>query len=269
MRIIAHPDRLDIVDGATRAGAYILNDPFKPFVHDLRTPGGASLSATSPHDHVHHKGLMYAFKCDLANFWEERDADSGQQTPLDLAAVNDEGAEVAFQQHLSWRDAAGGEIFSEMRRIACRREGDAYCWTWTSRMTARRDVTLVKSVYSWPRPAGATVNYHGLGLRLPRAFGGTGGTSLRVDGTTLEKVTDGMGLRPRSATLIGRLDPAYPQWPPPRASVTFESAGGDALFAMDAPFAYLAIGPSNLDPVPLRAGQEIEARHRIAVADER
>ena len=43
-------------------GLYVLDDPFKPYIHPLKTPAGHTVSLAMPHDHPHHKGSMYALR---------------------------------------------------------------------------------------------------------------------------------------------------------------------------------------------------------------
>ncbi len=99
----------------------------------------------------------------------------------------------------------------------------------------------MQSQWSIPDAAGQPVNYHGLGLRFVRSFGGMRTSStLSVDGQEME-FPDGLGVVPHSVTLIGSFDGA---WPPPRAGVTIEQDQRNALFSLRDPFAYLALGPS-------------------------
>ena len=87
---------MDFHHGAVLAGRYAYRDPFKPHVHPLNTPMGYTVSLRSPHDHPHHKALMYALRASDVNFWEEyatTDQEKvGQQEHETFLRVVDEGS---------------------------------------------------------------------------------------------------------------------------------------------------------------------------------
>ena len=87
---------VDFHHGAVLAGRYAYRDPFKPHVHPLNTPMGYTVSLRSPHDHPHHKALMYALRASDVNFWEEyatTDQEKvGQQEHETFLRVVDEGS---------------------------------------------------------------------------------------------------------------------------------------------------------------------------------
>ena len=144
MRLVIAADAVDFVTAeGSLAGRYHHADPFKPFVHPLNSPAGHRVSLASPHDHRHHKGLMYALRIPELNFWEETatlpDETVGRERHIAFAEVRTSGREVGFTETLSWEPAAGGAtVFDETRRITCRHEGAAFIWSWETVLTVRR-----------------------------------------------------------------------------------------------------------------------------------
>ncbi len=260
--------------GERLAGRYRYRDPMKPHLHPLKTPAGRIVTLASPHDHPHHKGMMFAFRTSELNFWEERggaDGPPGRQEHLGFEAANGlTDGTIGVQERLAWREAPRGDIVAdEKRTLTCSYDAarPRFVWHWRSNLTARRDLGLIMSPYSVLATDGRRVNYHGLGIRFVRDFGATGGTTLHVDGVPIA-FDDAMGAQPSSVTFEGTFDPD-PATPDTvaKASVSVRFDGTGALFAMDAPFAYLAWGPSNLAPYTLSAGRTLDARYEVAVAD--
>lgn len=256
------------------AGRYRYDDPMKPHLHPLLTPSGRVVTLASPHDHPHHKGVMFAFRTRTLNFWEERggnDGVPGRQQHLAFEDAHDlEDDEVGVVEHLAWREAPDGPIVAdEQRTLACRFDAARRCfvWRWRSKVHALADLECVMSPASATDSLGRRVNYHGLGMRFVRDFGATGGTAIRLDGvrTTFAAA---MGAQPGSVTFEGTFDPD-PATPDmlTTASVTLRYDGRGAVFAMEAPFAYLAWGPSNLAPLTVLQGEGLDERYVIEVAD--
>lgn len=252
------------VDGDTEAGQLVLNDPYKPYLHPVRTPAGHIVSDTMPCDHRHHKGLMYALGCEDLNFWEEGDsADIGVQKICDLRLAGD-----AVEMDILWLSIAGGmETYRETRTISCRREPglQAFVWTWTSRRTALRPHRLVKSPWSSKLPDGRIINYHGLGIRLPRSwsFEQPPQAGALVEGVPVP-AEEAMGTTSPEAAVWGRIDG---HWDPPSASVTIRQSHGFAYFVLRGGFTYLSVGPSNLHELDIPAKAETTERYEVVVAD--
>ena len=55
----------------TRAQILSRPHPYKLYVSELFTPSGIQVLRDSPHDHVHHRALMYAIGIDGVDFWSE------------------------------------------------------------------------------------------------------------------------------------------------------------------------------------------------------
>ena len=279
MRLIIAEAHVDFVTADGRlAGRYHHGDEFKPFIHPLNSPQGHGVSLARPHDHRHHKGLMYALRIPELNFWEEvstRPGESvGRERHVAFADVRAAGDEVGFTETLSWEPAAGGAaVFDETRRVSCRRAGAAFVWTWELTLRVRRDTRLIQSQWSHKNPAGQLTNYHGLGLRMCREFGGsTRNNALQLDDGPVRwnrnskpfDFTEAMRATPARVTYIGHIDGT---WPVPRVAVTMTQQEKNGLFIFESPFAFMALGPSNLAERPLTAGDVLRDRYTVTIED--
>jgi len=259
--------------GDSHAGLYRFADEFKPHFHPLRTPRGHCLTSASPHDHKHHKGLMYALRAEDVNFWEESatlpSEVPGVERHLEFSDVVSRGPEVGFSERLHWSAADGSlPTFEEIRRITCRHDPAhrAFVWTWATRLTALRPLHLVQSQWSHGLPDGTKVNYHGLGIRFRRDFGGmTRGHELRVDGAVLrERFQEQMGARPKEVTFVGSLDET---WPVERAGVTLRQGQDHTLYVMEDYIPFMGLGPTNRAPMRLPSGGLISESYTVIVFD--
>ena len=272
MYLIFTPSSVEFYDAAANlAGRYHYRDEFKPHFHPLKTPRGHTISLASPHDHKHHKGLMYALRTETVNFWEERSTLPNEQVGIqqhqEFAQVTGSGEQVGFVETLVWLEQPSGRVvFTETREIRCRMEPaqGGYLWSWRARLTAAEDCRLIQSQWSSTSEDGRKINYHGLGLRLCRAFGGgTGNNKLVLDGVETA-FKDGMGSAPRQAVFTGSFDG---NWPVERASVRFEQRQNNTLYVLSEPFAFLSMGPSNAAPLDWKKGAVIEEAYSVLIAD--
>ena len=261
---------VEFCDDGRLAGRYNHADAFKPYLHPLNTPRGHTLSLASPHDHKHHKGLMYALKAADVNFWEEIpgpfDGLVGRQRHESFADLTERGEHVGFVETLTWLALDGTlPTFRERREIACHAVPDqkAYSWWWRTELEALRDLRLVMSGWSARRNDGTLVNYHGLGLRFRREFGCTRGNELRLDDTPTS-FPAGMGSSPQAATFRGSIDGT---WPVERAGVTITQNQRHALFVLETPFAFMSFGPSNLSAIDVRQGERLVEEYTVTVFD--
>jgi hypothetical protein len=270
MNLRIGPTAVDFVAAGQLAGRYVFGDDFKPHLHPLNTPAGYTLSLASPHDHKHHKGLMYALRTKDVNFWEEVATLPGEVPGRErherFVSATESGPTVGVVEELAWLgDGGGPPIFWERRSLSCREAaGDrGYEWGWATELEAQQDVELVTSQWSARTADGALVNYHGLGIRFRRDFGCTGGNALVLDGTETP-FADGLGRVPEEAEFRGSLDGSSPAV---RAGVRIRQDRKNALFVLETPFAFMSFGPSNLGPFRMVAGQRLVERYVVTVFD--
>lgn len=276
MQLVTDGPVLHFRDGDRTIATWHGDDPFKPYLDPLRTPAGLSVSLALPHDHKHHKGLMYALRSADLNFWEERVTDDreqvGHQHHEGYRNLLEDGETIGFTQDLLWADEHRQHaLFREERTVRCYRSSEAaYTWTWKTRLEALRDATLRQSQWSAALDDGRTINYHGLGLRLPRPWGCTGNLAVLLDGQPVanprQPLTPAMGASSRTVTYEGAYDG---QWPFPRASVTMTQRHEprDTLFLLTQPFAFMALGPTNHAPRDIQVGDLISGDYEVVVAD--
>lgn len=279
MRLIFADAHVDFVTAEGRlAGRYHHGDAFKPFIHPLNSPQGHTVSLARPHDHRHHKGLMYALRIPELNFWEEvstRPGEAvGRERHVAFAEVRAAGEEVGFTETLAWEPAAGGSaVFDETRRVSCRQNGAAFVWTWEVTLHVLTDTRLIQSQWSHKSAEGRLTNYHGLGLRMCREFGGsTRNNALQLDDGPVQwnrngkpyDFTQAMGATPRRVTYVGHIDGT---WPVPRIAVSMTQEEKNGLFIFESPFAFMALGPSNLAERSLAAGELLRGRYTVTIED--
>ncbi|ODT75972.1 MAG: hypothetical protein ABS76_32675 [Pelagibacterium sp. SCN 64-44] len=250
-------------------GRYAADDRHKPHLHPLYAPSGRMVSASITHDHRHHKGLMYALRLPELNFWEEVETLPGErvgrQRPLELSVQAASGATVGFTQVLSWEAEDGtDQVFTEHRTISCTARSTGFVWTWHTRLEALRDLELIMSQWSAVRADGRRINYHGLGLRFPRSFGGMKSSSrVLLDGQPAD-YAEAMGAAAEAVTIIGAYDGS---WPPPESGVRMRQFQPGTPFVTRDPFAYLSMGPSNAGPRTVAAHDIIDETYEVEVFD--
>jgi hypothetical protein len=249
-------------------GEYVLNDPFKPHFRSLKTPAGHETTLVSPGDHRHHKGMMYALRCEDLNFWEETPGKQcGVQRILNTR-LNDAGDGI--NQDLLWMDDGGqNRTYREHREIRARfdAQSSAIVYVWKTRREALRDHALVKSPWSMEVPDGRRINYHGLGIRLPwmwrfplAPFCGVEANREAVD------PMQACGSNGPSVGFWGLVDGC---WDRTVASVTFSQPAKQAFtwFVLKGEFPYLAVGPSNSEGFAVRTCDTFEETFTVEVAD--
>lgn len=251
--------------GQTMVGRYQIDDPFKPYLHPVRTISGHCVTLSKPHDHRHHKGIMYALTATDVNWWEE---EPGYVTTVGIQRQEFiKITETGLRQDLLWTAADGSlESFHEHRSIDCQWHPDGFIrWTWASELTALRDLALRHSPYAVPSDSGAPINYHGLGIRFPRSFGGMStGTAWTTDGIPRRPQAIN-GTHPTQTKISDLLDGDFP---PARVTITItQPISTHAVFAVRDPFSYFSIGPTVESTLTLAAGDTVSEIYTIDVAD--
>lgn len=241
-------------------GTYHYDDPYIPFFRGLFTPGGRDVVAFPPPDHPHHKGLQYGLCLKDVNFWEEKPdppqlpAVVGRQQTKNIKLL-DGGDEVGFSQEIVWRDDVK-ESFQEERTISLQRTPAGYVWTWQTKLTASRDVILIKGPWAARDKDGFSVGYYGLGVRLADAFF-TEESRLFIDGEPTT-VYDGLGQPAPRVALQGA-----------GVQVMFEQRQEDPLYINVTGFVFMGLGavPTTLNERRLVKGETLEENYIITVSD--
>jgi hypothetical protein len=218
-----------------------------------------------PGDHRHHKGLMYALRCEDLNFWEE-DPGSGHCGIQEIRETTVEDG--ALLQQILWREEGGRlHTYHEQRRVTCNLSDDRqrFEWTWSTRRESLRDHRLVKSPWSLEDQSGRKINYHGLGIRLPWMwrFGNDNFNGVEKEGHPVE-AADAHGTNGSTMGWWGLIDG---HWTPPKAAVTLRQDHGFGWFVLKGHFPYLAAGPSNLEELDVKAGDVFTEDFQITVED--
>lgn len=169
------PDTVEVTQDAVRVRAgsnlvleYVRKGPFKPYVSQLRTPGGVNVLRDNVPDHLHHHGLMFAVRAGDVNFWEETPG-CGVERSMRIRALR-----AGLQDSVVWRASeAAAPLLQEERRVEVMPSPDS-------------QATLVEWRSTLSPPGGATeavslsgAHYHGLGMRFLQTM--DGGTFISSD----------------------------------------------------------------------------------------
>lgn len=264
------PNAVVFSAGDRVAGRYVLDDPFKPYLHPLRTPAGHLVSDCIPSDHRHHKGLMYALRCADLNFWEEPQGTDqcGVQRTVSVEPHPASANAAGIRHRLRWQHESGERAtYDEIRELSCRHDSAAraFVWTWRTHRTALRPHRLIKSEWSLGLEDGRKINYHGLGIRFPWswAFQADNMNGVECDGAP-SSWKAACGTAGRTVGCWGKIDG---HWLPPTAAVTIAQEQAFTWFSIRGDFSYLSVGPTNLDELDVRAGDVFAETYRIVVQD--
>jgi hypothetical protein len=239
-------------------GIYHYDDFFKPFFRGLYTPNGKDVVAPPPPDHPHHKGLQFGLCTSDVNFWEESEDAEPKPPPPRPAIGRQQGSKpvllppadgIGFTQQVQWRTDTVCS-FNETRKISVQKISGAYVWTWHTTLIAARDVKIIKSV--WSQQPGQ-IGYCGLGLRLAQPL---------FEGGTISPPEMHSGSIPASVTFQGKGVEVKFEQDVKQANALFVS-----FYGGDPDFAFMALGPTNLQPRSLKAGERLDGTYVVTVAD--
>jgi hypothetical protein len=246
-----------ISNGETPVLRYRYDHFYKPYIRELCTPSGINILRDAPHDHLHHHGVMMAFKVDGVNFWEEA-GKSGIEEHLTFAdtRVAETGGvpAVSFREQLKWKAPDGPPLLEENRVVAAACEPDS--------------TQVVQA--SFFQPAGDTVelggnHYHGIGMRFTESIDATA-AFLYTGGEPGEVVRGDECLTPgRWCAMRAEADGK----PVTVLMVADEKNTRPTLwFTMKTPFSYLS-ATWNLwkEPLTLKKGESFKAAYTIVVWD--
>ena len=245
----------------------------KPYLHPVRTLGGAPVSSFRPGDHPWHKGIQMTLSAVSGqNFWGGPSYHDGEYRWLDnIGRVEHNGfdaldatpTQVSFVENLSWV-TAGGERWIVERRTVRFHGVDVERGVWMldheSELANVRGAPLVLgSPTTHGRPS---AGYSGLFWRGPRSF--VGGEIIAADG----RGGDGaMGSSGPWLAVTARHDGAG------GSATVLVFAGSStaaiplAWFVRSDPYAAIAPSPSFAAEVVIPEGDAVTLRHRVAVAD--
>jgi hypothetical protein len=235
-----------------------VENPAKPYLAELYSPGGVNVLRDSPVDHKHHHGLMFAVAVDGVDFWAEGDKFGLQKhrEGQEPRVIERDGQSwVVGTQKLDWVAPAGDKLLlQETRTMVVGRLAKA---------------TLVGGQFVLQTPPGkdsVTLSgspYFGLGMRFVQSMD-KGGTFLNADGKTGVKETNDarsawcayLASADGKPVTVAMFD--LPQ--NPRHPATW--------FTMDQGFAYMS-ATLNLSKEPLKveAGKPLVLRYAVAVWD--
>jgi hypothetical protein len=252
----------------------------RPYVHPVRTLGGRLVTVFRPWDHVWHKGITLALPVvGRDNFWGgptyTRSAggyvtlpNNGSQDHDRVTAIGQRGGSAVFAHQLTWHrqprhgHSLGEAVFTESRVISATMapEHDAWVLGWRTRLA---NVSGAAIEMGSPTTEGReNAGYGGLFWRGPRSF--TGGDIVASDGVVGEHVR---GTRGEWAGFSGRHDGKggastvlFVDRTPPQNLDT-------KWFARSEPFASLNPAPFFDRVRVVEAGESIELRHAVVVAD--
>ena len=225
----------------------------KPYAAQMFTPAGVAVLRDSPHDHVHHHGLMFALAVDGVNFWEEING-CGRQIEVAFTTDGDR-----LQQQLAWTDPAGTVRLRETRSVRLEPLEGLTLATWSSGLSA--PTNSAKTVLSGSHYYGLGARFigtldHGSEFIFPAGAGGAGvrGTETLTP-AAWAAITGNAGGKPVTMALFNAGENAIPRPP---------------MFSMTAPFAYLS-STLNLwkTPMELPPGGSLLLTYGVAVWDGR
>ena len=226
---------------------------FKPYMVGLCTPGGINVLRDAPEDHLHHHGLMMAFRVNGLNYWEEV-APCGTQ--FSEPAGERRSDEEPIQSLVRWGSSQDRDIRMLERRAVSLVEAnkDFNLFRWTSEFqTGGAEIKLEGS------------HYNGLGMRFVKDMDLKGsftnsenekgkvfrGTEVLMKGKWCAYTAR---VQDREVTVLMIDHPTNP-----RAAT---------WFGMTAPFAYLSatIG-LNDKPLTLARGETLRLEYGVALME--
>ncbi len=248
----------------------VLESP-KPYLHPVRTLGGALVSLYRPHDHVWHKGIAWSLPhVGEHNFWGgptfvdggyvQLD-NNGSATHRELTTLNATPARVEIGHTLDWTAQSGAPVIAERRALTVTVVDEtAWALVFETEMT---NVSGARLDFGSPTTKGRdNAGYGGLFWRGPRSF--TGGVIQSPEGAGGDELrgrrAEWFGFRGRhdesgdSSTIVMVDDSANPQHPP-------------QWFARSQQFACLCPAPFFSEEVPLDDGRTLRFRYAVVVAD--
>jgi hypothetical protein len=237
--------------------------PYKAYVSRFFTPQGVEVLRDSPHDHVHHRALMYAIGIDGVDFWSEFPQDKpGTQSVSSTSTgthLTDDRGTATIRQTIDWIDADKKTLAKEQRTLTLHigEVPNVSLLTWQSRLAPPPGRAAIRL---WGR------HYFGLGMRFVTSMDqggrffnptGTPGTSVRGTERLVRAnwcaFTARVGDQPVTVAMFDA--PKNPRHPA-------------TWFTMTGPFAYLsATLELEKEPLEVAAAKPLEVRYGVALWD--
>ena len=273
--ITVHLDGIDILRYTYRPDTVQRESP-KPYLHPVRTAGGALVTLTRPHDHVWHTGIAWALPhVGDDNFWGgptftgtayEQLANNGRSEHVAVTDARADPGEVRFAHTLRWITEDGRHVVDEERALAVRPAAGDWTLTFETRMrnVSGRDLSIGSPTTKGRENAG----YGGLFWRGPRSFtGGTilapgfaGGEEIRGQRAPWVGFTGTHDETARQSTLVMVDSSDNPRGP--------SSPGLDPeWFARNEWFACVCAAPAFSEEIPFAPEESLTFRYAVVIAD--
>lgn len=234
----------------------------RPYLHPVRTLGGAVVTGCRPADHPWHKGISWSLpNVGPENFWGGPTyrrgegyvqlANNGAMRHDGFDAVSAAGDTASLDERLTWVTAAGETLFTERRRITGTVRADAWALGFG---TVMRNVSGRPVGIGSPTTEGrANAGYGGLFWRGPAGF--SGGRVLVAQGAgTMGWRGPALAFATAAATLTFRDAPANPGFP-------------CRWFVRSTPYPCAGPAPFFDTEVPVAAGASLSLTYEVVVAD--
>ncbi|MCC7499273.1 MAG: PmoA family protein [Bryobacterales bacterium] len=217
----------------------------KTYIHPLCLPGGEPVTLDSPHDHVHHRGLMVAWsEVDGIDFWGETNPGRHGQIVHERFERLRSKPPIEIVERNRWV-AEGRLLLLERRAIRVPEPTGGATWLeW---------ITELEAVNGPVKLAAGQHVYDGLGVRVIPPM--DGGGVLNSNGTaTIDKANGEKALwcayHGAAKTIVMFDHPSNPRHPNP-------------FFVMNNKFGYLSAAPTFYAPFDLAAKQKIRFRWAV------
>ncbi len=241
----------------------------KPYFAPIGPVGAGDLAWVSPPDHPWHYGLWFSWKyINKVNYWEEnrktRQPDGVTKlVSTTLTPSGDHSAHIVqkFAYHPAGTPKA--VVLNETRtiEISAPNSSGGYTLDWTATFTAATDVVLDRTPIHG-EGAKSWGGYAGLSVRFAKAFGdwnviGAGtkntGVALKHKNATGVDFSGTIGKAPCGMAILDH--PSNPRYPTPWHIVMVPKT----------PFAYFNAAVICNKPLPLKKGESMTLRYRVAV----
>lgn len=263
----------------------------KPYLHPLRTLGGAIVTGYRPWDHRWHKGLQMTWShVSGQNFWggptfapETGYAwqdNLGRIEHEGFTAEHDEGADARFRERLGWVTSRGERWLDEQREHRFH-HADPFRGLWALDVaTTLRNVRGSELRLGSPTTAGReNAGYTGWFWRAPRSWTGCAVHSalgLGTEAGTGEAGADDpsrgvdavMGTEQPWVALVSEHDDIDGAATLLALAGTSSAPGPIRWFVRSQPFPVLAPSPAFAEEIVLAPEEELHLRHRFVVVDE-